>query len=216
MKARIYVCGPMRGRPHHNVPAFEQATRELREDGWAVVSPVDVGRLYANDPDVPGSEYLREDLLHLARCYAIALLPGWEASVGARCEVAVAITLGLSFYQPNRKSKFPNWRRTQPPSYVVVAGGYERPPGVVGTLDALAASEHDLEGVRRVEAWVQAGNSIGHPEHTICGLVGGRFGAVVRHGTHEETVAAEDSLSGLGHALPDADGVVEHVADGAA
>lgn len=137
--SRIYVCGPMRGHPEHNFPAFERAAAELRAMGFVVVSPVDVGRMFANDPDVHGSEYLREDLLHLARCQAIALLPGWETSVGARCEVGVALTLGLPFYgasQPREGRPF-KWARIPAPSRVVIAGGYELPPGAVDTLDSL-------------------------------------------------------------------------------
>jgi len=137
MNRRIYLAGPMRGQPQLNVPAFEAAARNFRHLWWTVVSPVDVGRLFDNDPNISPAAYLREDLLHLARCSAIAMLPGWEASVGARCEVAVAITLGLTFYYPQPDG---SWQQGPAPARVTISGGYERPPGAVAELVADGAA----------------------------------------------------------------------------
>lgn len=61
----------------------------------------------------------------------------------------------------------------------------------------------ELEGVRKVEAWVQAGNTPGQPEHNLCGFAAGYFGAVIRRGMREEAVARGRTLAALGHALPD-------------
>lgn len=130
---RIYIAGPMRGRPEYNFPAFRTAAELFRRRGWIVVSPVEVGLLFGNNPEVHGSEYIREDLIHLARCHAIALLPGWEASTGARCEVAVALTLGLQFFDAETSAA------AVPPARAVVNGGYDRPPGAVELLEDLAA-----------------------------------------------------------------------------
>lgn len=128
----IYICGPMRGYPEHNFPAFDRATGRFRALGWTVLSPVEIGReAFGNDPDVPGAEYLRADVAALARCDAIAILPGWQASTGARCEVAIALTLGLDFYDAGSAT------RTERPRRVTIDGGYERPPGPVETLDDL-------------------------------------------------------------------------------
>jgi len=55
--------------------------------------------------------------------------------------------------------------------------------------------------VRRVEAWIQAGNAPDLPEHSIAGLVNARYGAIVRWEDEETTVATGDSLEALGRAL---------------
>jgi hypothetical protein len=138
----IYIAGPMRGYPEHNFPAFDRASIMFRELGFSVRSPVEIGwSHFRNDPAVPGAEYIRADVEALARCDRIALLPGWEASTGARCEVAVAITLGLVFYDATNALPIPT------PERVTVCGGYERPPGAVELLDAL---------LTEVRAWANA------------------------------------------------------------
>lgn len=129
---RIYIAGPMRGLPDHNFPAFNAATGRFRAWGWTVYNPVEIGEKIGNgNPGIPGSEFLREDVCAIALCGAIALLPGWERSTGARCEVALAVTIGLDFYDAE------SLQPIEPPSRVVVCGGYERPAGAVNTLDAL-------------------------------------------------------------------------------
>ncbi len=87
---RVYVSGPMTGLPGLNFPAFEAAATALRAKGYEVVSP--------HEDDKPGlewHEYLRADLALLVTCDAIASLPGWEQSKGARLEHHVADELGL-------------------------------------------------------------------------------------------------------------------------
>lgn len=78
----------------------------------------------------------------------------------------------------------------------------ERQAGVICNLNTdLATSRAALEDVRRVEAWIQAGNAPDLPEHSIAGLVNARYGAIVRWEGEETTVATGDSLAALGRAL---------------
>lgn len=78
----------------------------------------------------------------------------------------------------------------------------ERQAGVICNLNTdLATSRAALEDVRRVEAWIQAGNAPDLPEHSIAGLVNARYGAIVRWEDEETTVATGDSLEALGRAL---------------
>ena len=87
---RIYVAGPMTGYPDCNYPAFNQAAEELRDLGYEVVNPAESTLVDAHYAD-----FLREDLRLMLDCDAVAILPGWEHSVGARNEVMVAGVLGM-------------------------------------------------------------------------------------------------------------------------
>lgn len=106
---RIYVAGPMRGLHHFNFESFYRAESYLRSDGWEeVVNPArhDVEVIgfdpIADDMDgswLPAEFSLRDsmawDLDQLVHCTAIALLPGWEGSKGAKAEHRVALALDL-------------------------------------------------------------------------------------------------------------------------
>lgn len=133
MTRRIYIAGPMRGYPEHNFPAFNRAASRFRAMGWAVENPVEIGEevLGNGNPDISGGEYLRADVRRICECTAIALLPGWQASTGARAEVALCISIGLDFYDAG------TMQRIAAPSRVVICGGYEKPAGEVDTLDAV-------------------------------------------------------------------------------
>lgn len=126
-KPRVYtyLAGPMSGLPEWNVPAFRAAANRLRALGFLVLSPVEIGEAYfgsASDAVAP-MEYLRLDLEYMVRnCSRIALLPGWERSIGARCEVAVAITLGFAFYAISDDEVRP----IDPPHDVHITHGYSR------------------------------------------------------------------------------------------
>jgi hypothetical protein len=88
---RIYVAGPMTGLPEFNFPAFHAAAAKLRSLGYEVENP-------AENPTPPcGSwlAYMRMAVAQVATCDAVVLLPGWEASKGARVEFHLAEGMGL-------------------------------------------------------------------------------------------------------------------------
>ena len=89
-KKRVYISGPMTGRPQYNRPAFFAMEKRLKALGFSVLNP-------AGWPEQPTWEdYLRVDLAMLSRyADAIMLLDGWEHSRGARTEAAMARGLGL-------------------------------------------------------------------------------------------------------------------------
>jgi len=107
----LYLSGPMSGLPENNYPAFHAAAASLRRAGYRVVNPAELHphgwcrRIMAHvfsalmrraHPRPSWSEYMRADLAALLRCDAIVMLPGWEASKGARCEVSIASELGMA------------------------------------------------------------------------------------------------------------------------
>lgn len=99
---RLYLAGPMTGIPNWNYPAFERATQALRAAGYTVVSPHELDRQMDHDPNVDGHlgyrEYMKQDLPAVLESDAVAVLPGWAASKGARLEVHVAEQCGVPVY----------------------------------------------------------------------------------------------------------------------
>jgi hypothetical protein len=95
---RLYLAGPMRGYPEFNFPAFREATRRLRGLGHQVFSPAERDEAEGFDPTkdqaLSLAYYMACDLPAVCRSDAIAVLPGWEKSQGARLEVHVARECG--------------------------------------------------------------------------------------------------------------------------
>ena len=89
---RIYISGPMTGHEDHNFPAFHAAAERFRKAGWEVANPAEN---FGGRTDLPRETYLRADVILLAQCDAIALLPGWQDSRGARLECLLARELGI-------------------------------------------------------------------------------------------------------------------------
>lgn len=114
--AKIYIAGPMRGYPQFNFPAFDRAAALGRSLGWDVISPAEMDREHGIDEntapsvDVNGGEpawvrvFILRDVNILINTLkaeagdAIAVLPGWEKSVGAVGEVALGLWAKLLFY----------------------------------------------------------------------------------------------------------------------
>ncbi|POB12318.1 DUF4406 domain-containing protein [Sulfobacillus sp. hq2] len=89
---RLYLAGPMTGYPDYNYPAFFAAADALRHAGYTILNPADIGL----HPTWTWADYMRVGLDTLTtHAEAVAVLPGWEASRGARLEVRLARRLGL-------------------------------------------------------------------------------------------------------------------------
>lgn len=87
---RIYVAGPMSGKPDYNFPAFHAVAETLRAHGYEVVNPAE-----DNDTTQPYEYYIRRAIEGLLTCDAVTMLPGWERSHGARMEHMIAANLGM-------------------------------------------------------------------------------------------------------------------------
>lgn len=102
-RKKVYIAGPMRGRPGLNWAAFDEAERRWREAGWEVINPAQIDRQAGISPDQPFSQAdvddrFRTDLLQIAISDAIAVLPGWQGSTLAPVEVAAARGCGMPVY----------------------------------------------------------------------------------------------------------------------
>lgn len=85
----LYLSGPMTGLPQWNVPAFNEAERQLKEAGYGVINPARHGH------GRRWEFYMRLALKDLADAEAVALLPGWTHSRGAELEVHIARSLDM-------------------------------------------------------------------------------------------------------------------------
>ena len=117
---RVYISGRMAGCPDLNRPAFDAAERRLREQGHFVMNPHRISELFGTAEELKksfvalygetpfgGSGYspalaravLDADLAAVRSCDAIYLLRGWEASRGAKRELAEALAHRLEIMQ---------------------------------------------------------------------------------------------------------------------
>lgn len=101
---RCYLSGPMSGIADFNRPEFEAAAARLRAAGVDVVSPIELDAADSGEitPDadwrVDDDTYfrlIRRDVVQIAECDQMVLLPGWQKSRGCRIEVAVCRLLHI-------------------------------------------------------------------------------------------------------------------------
>lgn len=116
----IYISGPMTGVLDLNRSAFQNAAQNLRGYGWDPINPHDIPvhdhgsapcpltSIKVNpDSDHSWQCWMRQDLVELVKCDAVAMLPGWEGSHGARAEHALSAAMGLPIYYDHRHD---GWR----------------------------------------------------------------------------------------------------------
>jgi Domain of unknown function (DUF4406) len=90
-KYDVYIAGPMTGRKNKNKKAFMEAAKYLRERGYAVVNPWEIDIAH---PEPTWAASMRRDIEQLVQCSAVATLPGWGKSKGAKLEVGIMKQLG--------------------------------------------------------------------------------------------------------------------------
>ena len=95
----IYLAGPMSGIEHFNHPEFRAVSEGMRQLGMSVLCPADAD---GGSTDKSWRFYMRLALKMMLEAEAIALLPGWEKSKGARIELGLAESLGYEVYLIDR------------------------------------------------------------------------------------------------------------------
>lgn len=111
MPKKIYIAGPMRGKPYFNFPEFDKAKERLLSLGYDVYSPADADRAAGFDPFTMPPDYdwkkLPEgegwDIKTIAKrccdallgCDGVYLIPGWQHSTGTQAEVSLAFWIGI-------------------------------------------------------------------------------------------------------------------------
>lgn len=101
----IYIAGPMTGIKDDNFPAFFASEGYLEVCGHNPVNPakhqpVVVCPVTCKAHTMSYKDFLNLDLEIIATaCDAVAVLPGWGRSPGARKEVKLALDLGLEIVE---------------------------------------------------------------------------------------------------------------------
>lgn len=100
---KIYISGPMTGKPEYNYPAFNQMAALLRSNGYTVFNPAEIRKPLFQF----GSEnelwiwYMKKAISMLMKADTVVLLPGWEKSNGVCIELVLAKELGYKIvYEP--------------------------------------------------------------------------------------------------------------------
>ena len=97
-----YLAGPIRGVLGY-AKRFDEAKARLEALGWDVISPVDHLRTVGEVPGHPLDDRagLAWDINQLVWVDAVMLIDGWEYSLGARAEFAVACALSIPCWMEN-------------------------------------------------------------------------------------------------------------------
>ena len=94
-KLRLYLSGPMSGYVGHNYPVFHAAAKALRDRGFEVVSPAELGY----EPGWDWLQYIIRDLESIKGCHGIVVLPRFYESAGAIIEVMAARRMKLALWK---------------------------------------------------------------------------------------------------------------------
>ncbi|WP_337049242.1 DUF4406 domain-containing protein [Serratia fonticola] len=86
---KVYIAGPMTGLPDFNRPAFFAMAESIKVVGGVPLNPAIL-------PDgLSQAEYM-DICIAMIRCATrVIFLKGWESSLGARAEMALAVKLNL-------------------------------------------------------------------------------------------------------------------------
>lgn len=108
---KVYISGPIAGRPDGNRAAFAQVAESIRLAGHEPVNPHEVDHEHGtvlwdcfgrptdrDDDEHKYGCYLLTDLVAMADCEAVVVLEDWNRSVGAKVEVAFAEAVGIPVY----------------------------------------------------------------------------------------------------------------------
>jgi len=91
---RIYISGPITGKPDYNKHRFNEVEDWLRSIGHDPVNPQTLTTGYSETWEY----YMRIDLKAMLDCDAIIMLEGWQESRGAKLEHDLAKELKFEIH----------------------------------------------------------------------------------------------------------------------
>jgi hypothetical protein len=104
----VYLSGKMAGVDNNNYDVFNKTAKKWRDNGWALINPAEN---FGGSQSLPRNTHLKNDYSQLIQhANAIALLPGWSASIGAATEVMIAQSLNYPIYDAENIGKLLDMR----------------------------------------------------------------------------------------------------------
>ena len=95
----------MSGIRNKNYAQFNWATWLLRQAGYETINPWELD--FADKTSSMWEEFLQRDIAALMSCNAVATLPHWQKSKGAKLEVYIAKVLKYPVHSVNYWRKYP-------------------------------------------------------------------------------------------------------------
>lgn len=96
-KIKVYISSAMTGRTGFNYPAFNEKAEELRNLGFDVINPADIGEEYGFG--MPHSFYMRKALEMLLGADILLVFGNIAGSRGVEFEVTVAKMLDIPIWR---------------------------------------------------------------------------------------------------------------------
>jgi len=91
-RLKVYISGPITGKPNGNRSAFFAIGALLSTNGYSPINPHEV---LCGVPQPRWTDYMKSDIKVMLDCDAVAMLPGWFWSRGARLEHRLARKLDI-------------------------------------------------------------------------------------------------------------------------
>jgi len=143
----------MRGIKEHNFPAFDKAAASLRNSGHDILDPA---ASFPGQPNPGRAACMRHDIMLILGVDGIIVLPEWQASPGARMEVAEAWAIDIPVYS------YQTWLNTgnfvEIPQCVVTIpreDQYYRKLSLVGLSGFAEAGKDEVAQILRKYGWTR-------------------------------------------------------------
>lgn len=109
-KLLVYTAGPYRDPRgiiyvESNIRQAEHVAQQLWQMGYSVICPHLNTKHFDGLPGVQSDDFIVGDLVMVERCDLVVLLPGWEASEGAKKECAHALAHGVRLMRWDRQEQ---------------------------------------------------------------------------------------------------------------
>lgn len=157
----VYLSGPMTGVLNGNMPLFDEVAEFFGSLDYHVRNPWDIqhnievewtdGDALATPTAEQRATFLRGDFKELLEADLIALLPGWDESVGACAELTVAILAGLEVVLVRPAAPAPGG-----PAFVIIRPQPWLIPGLVERARRPMMRQPVELGLERTNAWKKA------------------------------------------------------------
>ena len=102
-KKKVYISSKMTGLPNYNYPAFYKKAMELRNMGFEVLNPAEIGDKYGTH--LTTSFYRRKNLEMLLQADILFIFGDVENSKGVEFEKLIARDLSLPIWREEQEDR---------------------------------------------------------------------------------------------------------------